>query len=36
VCYLVGDKVRELGVVSVEGNIACVEDNLQAREDRDD
>ena len=36
VCYLVGDKLCELGVVSAEGDAACVEDDFRAGEDGDD
>lgn len=28
VCYLVGDKLRELGVVSVESDTTCVKDDF--------
>ncbi len=35
-CYFVGDELRELGVLSAEGDAACVEDGFRAGEDRDD
>ena len=36
VCYLVGDKMRELVVFTAEGDAACVENDFLAEENGDD